>query len=263
VDLGLGDKIALVTAASRGIGRAVAEALGAEGATVVICGRRAETLEDARRAVLAAGAPRAEAVVADVATGAGVGRVVRAALDRFGRVDVLVANAGGPPAGRSDVHDWAAWERAVALLLQSVVELARGVLPGMRERAWGRIINITSIAAKQPVDGLILSNSVRAAVIGFARTLANEEASAGITVNNLLTGYTRTQRVEDLAATTAQTEGAPVREVVARWEAQIPAGRLGEPAELAAVVAFLASERASYITGQSIAVDGGWIRSAF
>ena len=135
------------------------------------------------------------------------------------------------------------------------------MLPGMRERKWGRIINVTSIAVKQPVDNLILSNSIRSAVTGFARTLANEVATDGVTVNNILPGYTRTERVEQLADATAAREGLTRQEVVARFEAQIPMRRLGEPKEFAALAAFLASEQASYITGQSIAVDGGWIRS--
>jgi 3-oxoacyl-[acyl-carrier protein] reductase len=149
----------------------------------------------------------------------------------------------------------------VNMTLRSVVELTRLVLPGMRERKWGRIINVTSIAVKQPVDNLILSNSVRAAVTGLARTLANEVATDGITVNNILPGYTRTERVEELAQSTATRESISPSEVIARFESQIPMRRLGEPSEFAALAAFLASERASYITGQSIAVDGGWVRA--
>jgi 3-oxoacyl-[acyl-carrier protein] reductase len=155
------------------------------------------------------------------------------------------------------------WEDATRLLLTSVLDLTRGVLPGMKERRWGRIINVTSIAAKQPVDNLMLSNSLRAAVTGFARTLANEVAPFGITVNNILPGYTRTERVEELAQSMAQRESNTMTaaDVRARWEGEIPMGRLGEPREFAALAAFLASERASYITGSSIAVDGGWIRA--
>jgi 3-oxoacyl-[acyl-carrier protein] reductase len=145
--------------------------------------------------------------------------------------------------------------------LDSVVELTRAVLPGMKARRWGRIINVTSIAVKQPVDNLILSNSVRAAVTGLARTLANEVAPYGITVNNVMPGYTRTQRVDDLAARNATLRGTTAEAELAAWEGQIPMGRLGEPAEFAAMVAFLASERASYTTGASIPVDGGWIRA--
>jgi 3-oxoacyl-[acyl-carrier protein] reductase len=172
-----------------------------------------------------------------------------------------VTNAGGPPAGLFEVHSWDAWERAVNLTLRSAVELTRAVLPGMRARKWGRVINVTSIAAKQPVDSLILSNSIRSAVTGFARTLANEVATDGVTVNNILPGYTRTERVEQLADATAKKEGLTRKDIVARFEKEIPMRRLGEPEEFAALAAFLASDRASYITGQSIAVDGGWIKA--
>jgi 3-oxoacyl-[acyl-carrier protein] reductase len=147
------------------------------------------------------------------------------------------------------------------LTFNSVLELTRAVLPGMKERQWGRILNITSITVKQPVDNLMLSNSLRAAVTGFARTLANEVATDGITVNNILPGYTRTERMEELARAASAREGISKAEARARWEAEIPMKRLGEPREFAALAAFLVSERASYITGTSIAVDGGWIRS--
>ena len=159
------------------------------------------------------------------------------------------------------MHTPAAWADAIAQNLESVLNLVRGVLPEMKQRQWGRIVNITSIAVKQPVDGLILSNSVRAAVTGFARTLANEVAPHGITVNNVMPGYTRTERLVHLAEHNAQKHGAAVADAYAAWEKEIPMGRLGEPAELAALVAFLVSQRASYITGTSIPVDGGWIRA--
>jgi 3-oxoacyl-[acyl-carrier protein] reductase len=147
--------------------------------------------------------------------------------------------------------------------LFSVVNLIRGVLPGMKERGWGRVVNCTSVAVKQPVDGLMLSNSVRAAVTGFARTLANEVAAHGVTVNNVLPGFTRTDRLVELAERNARDRGVSLDEAYAQWDDEIPMGRLGEPRELAALVAFLASERASYITGQSICVDGGWVRGLF
>ena len=143
------------------------------------------------------------AVVADVTDAAQLARVASEATDRFGRVDILVTNAGGPPAGPFEAHTWDVWEKAVNLTLRSAVELTRAVLPGMRARKWGRVINVTSIAVKQPVDNLMLSNSLRAAVTGFARSLANEVATDGITVNNILPGYTRTERVEELAQATA------------------------------------------------------------
>lgn len=260
MDLGLAGKVALVAAASRGLGRAVAEELAREGAQLVICARGDGALREAAERIRGETGARVVAVVADVSEPAGITRVIAAAMEAFGRVDVLVTNAGGPPAGPFENHSPEAWEAAVRQNLTSVVELTRAVLPGMRERRWGRIINVTSIAVKQPVDNLILSNSIRAAVTGFARTLANEVAAHGITVNNVMPGYTRTQRVDDLAARTAELRGTSAADERAVWEGQIPMARLGEPSEFAAMVAFLASERASYTTGASIPVDGGWIR---
>lgn len=260
MDLGLQDRVALVGAASKGLGRAVAAELAREGARVVICARGADALQDAATAITRETGAEVVPVVADLTATAGIERVLAAATERFGRVDILVTNTGGPPSGPFEQHDWSTWQASVDLLLRSVVELTRGVLPGMRERGWGRILAITSIAVKQPVEGLILSNSLRAAVTGFARTLANEVAPSGITVNTLLPGYTRTDRVEQLNAATAERQGVPVQAVLERVERQIPMQRLGEPRELAALAAFLASERAAYITGQSIAVDGGWIK---
>jgi 3-oxoacyl-[acyl-carrier protein] reductase len=260
VDLGLTDKVALVAASSRGLGRAVAEELAREGARLVLCARGEPALRETAAAIRATGAA-VEAVTADVSRPAEVTRVVEAGLAAFGRIDILVTNGGGPPAGPFESHDAEAWHEAVRQNLDSVVELTRAVLPGMKARRWGRIINVTSIAVKQPVDNLILSNSIRAAVTGFARTLANEVAPLGITVNNVMPGYTRTQRVEELAARNAALRGTSPEAETATWEGQIPMRRLGHPEEFAAMVAFLASERASYTTGASIPVDGGWIRA--
>lgn len=260
MDLGLRGKVALVAAASRGLGRATALGLAAEGANLVLCARGAEALELARGEIEKATNVEILTVVADVSDAAQVETVASQALTKFGQVDVLVTNAGGPPAGTFEKHPWDAWERAVNLTLRSVVELTRAVLPGMRERKWGRVININSIAAKQPVEMLMLSNSIRAAVTGFARTLANEVATDGVTVNSVLAGYTRTDRVEQLADAAAAKEGLTRGDVVARFEREIPMRRLAEPSEFAALVVFLASRQASYITGQSIAVDGGWIK---
>src|ERR671916_648510 len=210
MDLGLAGKVALVAAASRGLGRGVA---------------------------------------GDVSLPEDVSRVVGAALERFGRVDILVTNAGGPPAGTFESLSAQDWEAATRLTLTSVLNLTRAVLPGMRERRWGRILNVTSIAVKQPVENLMLSNSLRAGLTGFARTLANEVASDGVTVNNVLPGYTRTERLDELAEMMAEKQGISANEFRGKWEKEIPMGRLGDPREFAAVVAFLASERASYVTG--------------
>jgi 3-oxoacyl-[acyl-carrier protein] reductase len=238
----------------------VAEELAREGARLVLCARGAPALHETADAIRAAGG-EVEAIAADVSRPADVAHVVDAGIRAFGRIDILVTNGGGPPAGPFEAHSADAWHEAVRQNLDSVVELTRAVLPGMKERRWGRIINVTSIAVKQPVDNLILSNSIRAAVTGFARTLANEVAPCGITVNNVMPGYTRTQRVDDLAARNATLRGTTPDAELAVWEGQIPMGRLGEPTEFAAMVAFLASERASYTTGASVPVDGGWIRA--
>jgi 3-oxoacyl-[acyl-carrier protein] reductase len=261
VDLGLKGKVALVAAASKGLGRAVAHELAAEGARLAICSRDAGTLEATARALSAATGAEVFAQAADVSQRSAIASFVDATLARFGRVDVLVTNSGGPPPGRFDALDAAMWQKATELTLFAPVEFARHVLPGMRERRWGRILNVTSIAVKQPIDNLMLSNSLRAAVTGWARTLANEVAAEGVTVNNLMPGYTRTERVEELADVTAKREGIAPAQAIARWEREIPMGRLGDVREFAALAAFLASERASYITGTSIPVDGGWIRS--
>ena len=260
MDLGLRDKVALVAAASKGLGRGVAHELAAEGARVVMCARGREALMAARDEIANATGTEVRAVVADLSTREGIDAVAHEAL-RLGRVDILVNNAGGPPSGPFEKHDWSEWQRAVELNLRSAVELTRHVLPGMRQSKWGRIVNITSIAVKQPVDGLILSNSIRAAVTGWARTLANEVATDGITVNNVLPGFTRTDRVEQLNAARAKSEGVDVAEIERRTIAQIPMRRIGDVKEFAAMVAFLVSERASYVTAQSIPVDGGWIRA--
>jgi 3-oxoacyl-[acyl-carrier protein] reductase len=261
MDLGLRGKVALVAAASRGLGRAIAFELAREGARVVMCARTRDALDAACREIHESTGADVHSVVADVSVREQIAMVASEAMATFGRVDVLVTNAGGPPAGPFEAHAWEVWERAVNLTLRSAVELTRAVLPGMRLRRWGRVINVTSIAVKQPVDNLMLSNSIRSAVTGFARTLANEVAADGVTVNCVLPGYTRTERVEELADANAAKEGLTRGDVLARFEREIPMRRLGEPDELAAMTAFLASERASYITGQSIVVDGGWIRA--
>jgi len=261
LDLRLKGKVALVAASSRGLGRAVAVELASEGADVVMCARGSDALTEARDEVARVSRSRVVAVAANLSDAVGVERVLASGLAEFGRIDILVTNTGGPPAGKFETHSPETWQAAIRQNLESVLNLTRGVLPGMKERRWGRIVNITSIAVKQPVEDLILSNSVRAAVTGFARTLANEVAPFGITVNNVLPGYTRTRRVEELGERLAQARGSTTDEAFAGWEREIPMHRLGEPRELAAMVAFLASDRASYTTGASIPVDGGWIRS--
>lgn len=260
MELGIAGRVALVSAGSKGLGRAVAEELAAEGAAVVICARGREALDQASQAIAATGA-RVHGIVADVSAAGEPARVAAEAASVFGPVDILVTNSGGPRSARFEALTDDDWAAAVGTLLTSAVTFARAVLPSMRERRWGRIVNITSIAARQPVDNLMLSNSLRSAVLAFAKTLSNEVAADGVTVNNLLPGYTRTDRVINLADQMAASGSTTSQAVTAKWEAEIPMRRLGEPREFAALAAFLASDRASYITGQSIAVDGGWIKA--
>jgi 3-oxoacyl-[acyl-carrier protein] reductase len=259
VDLGLRGRVAVVAAGSKGLGRAIAEELAAEGASVVICARGREAVDETCHAIAATGA-RAHGMVADVAVAGEPARVIAEATRVFSAPDIVVTNSGGPRSGKFETLTEEDWDAATKTLLTSAVGFARAALPSMRARRWGRIINITSIAAKQPVDGLMLSNSLRIAVLAFAKTLSNEVAADGVTVNSLLPGYTRTDRVVDLAQQKAASGGGRIEDIYKQWEIEIPMGRIAEPREFAAVAAFLASDRASYITGQSIAVDGGWIK---
>jgi len=261
MDLGLTGRVAIVAAASKGLGRAVAEELAREGAQVAICARTEATLAETATHIQKSAVREVFYRVLDVTDSKAVVDFVSAVEARFGRIDICVTNSGGPPSKSfRDTHP-DEWRAAVDQLLMSTIFFAKETLPRMQKNKWGRLITITSSAVKQPVDGLLLSNSVRAAVTGLARTLANDYAAHGITVNNVCPGFTRTARLDTLAATISARTGCKPEEVFAEWEREIPAGRLGTPKEFAAVVAFLASERASYITGTSIAVDGGWVRS--
>jgi 3-oxoacyl-[acyl-carrier protein] reductase len=261
MDLGLKDRVALVAASSRGLGRACALELAREGARVVICARDAGQLADAAAEIASATGAEVFPVQVDLADGAQIGGLVAETLARFGRIDVLVTNNGGPPAGFFEDFDDEAWLAAHQLTLLSAVRLIRAVLPSMRQRRWGRIINITSVSVKQPIDNLLLSNVYRPGVVGLAKTLSAQLAADGITVNNVAPGYTRTDRVLDLARARAADGDRTIEDILADTVESVPMQRMGEPRELAALVAFLASERAGYITGATIQVDGGYVRS--
>jgi 3-oxoacyl-[acyl-carrier protein] reductase len=260
MDFGIRGKVALVCGASKGIAYAAAEALAHEGCSLAICSRDSESITAAAARLSAIGVP-VLSIVADLSTAEGIEQVVRETHSEYGLVDILIANTGGPPTGPAMEHDWAAWTKASELLLRSAVELTRAFVPGMRERKWGRVISITSKAVKEPVPSLVLSNSLRAAVTGYLRTLANEVAGDGVTVNTVLPGFTATERLEKLAEATIARTGATRDAVYAGWIAQTPAGRLGLAEELGAMIAFLASSRAGFITGQAILVDGGAVNS--
>jgi 3-oxoacyl-[acyl-carrier protein] reductase len=248
----------LIGGSTTGIGLAIAETFAREGARLVLCGRDANRFANAHK-TLAQYQPDTIMVAADLATSEGVSHALQAAMSAFGSVDVLVTNTGGPPPGPFESHSSIAWDNAISLLLKSAVELVQGVLPGMRNKGWGRIVGITSMAVKQPARNLVLSNSIRAAVTGFLRTLANEVAQDRITVNTVLPGFTDTARLAVLATAMNEPQGV----VFEKWRQMIPLGRLGRPEEIAETVAFLASEQAGYITGQAILVDGGYVQSLY
>jgi 3-oxoacyl-[acyl-carrier protein] reductase len=256
-------RIALVCAASRGLGKAAARALAADGARVAICSRRAEAIEAAAAELRRDTGADVAAFVADVSRADDPARVVAQTVDRFGGLDVLVTNTGGPRSAPFEALTDRDWHDAVDSLLMSVVRLCRAAIPHMRARGGGRIINITSVAVKQPVDGLMLSNAVRSAVAGLSKTLATELARDRILVNCVAPGFTRTERVTELTMAAAAREGVTADAVERRLVAQVPMGRLGEPGELACLIAFLASEGGDYITGTTIAVDGGLLRGVF
>jgi len=252
-------RIALVCAASKGLGRASAEALARDGFQVAICARGAEALNATADALKAAGAD-VLAIQADLSRADDARRVVDATVQRFGGLDVLVTNTGGPPSGPFMALDEQVWSDAIDALLLSVVRLCRAAIPQMQARGGGRIINVTSISVKQPIEGLVLSNALRSAVTSLAKTLSVELAPHNILVNCVAPGYTRTDRVVELAEQAAGREATSAEAFQQRTIAQIPLGRMGDPKEFGEVVAFLASPGASYVSGVTIQVDGGWTR---
>lgn len=252
MDLGLKGKVAFVAASSQGLGKSVALELAQEGAHVIINGRNSESLQKTKKEVDSVSVGKVLALVGDLSNAEDRQRIVSKTLNEFGSIDILVTNTGGPISGKFESLSQEDWDRTYQLLLVSAVSLIQSFLPSMKTNPWGRIISITSQAVKQPVENLILSNSVRASVVGLIKTLASELGEYNITANNVMPGYTNTNRLQSLIEKNPSFANA-VNE--------IPLKRFGDPKEFAAAVTFLASERASYITGTSIAIDGGWIKN--
>lgn len=263
MDLGLKDRVAIVAASSEGLGKAVAMGLAKEGARVAMCARTESNLRAAAGEIRRASGVEVFDRTVDVTDYAAVRRFAAEVAERFGRVDICVANAGGPPSKSFAETTLEDWEAAARLNLMSTVYFAKETLPRMQQRGWGRFIAITSVAVKQPVEGLILSNSVRSAVSGLIKTLSQEYGRYGILVNSVCPGYTATARLVELSRKLAGKEGVGPEEIEARWARQTAIGRVGRPEEFADLVVFLASERASYVTGTSIAIDGGLVKGLY
>jgi 3-oxoacyl-[acyl-carrier protein] reductase len=257
MDFGLKGKVALVGGASRGIGKAVAMGLAAEGSRVAICARNEQPLLDAADEIRRATGIDVLAVPCDMARAEDIERFVAETVDHFGRLDIVVNNAGGPPLGAFERHSDEAWQAALDQNFLSAVRTIRAALPHLRKQGGGRIINITSYAVKQPLDGLILSNSARLAVVGLAKTLSRELGPDNILVNNVCPGPTLTARMESLMRSRAENEGRSYQEVAAEENKRIPLGHMGTAEDVAALVVFLASEPARHVTGTTIQVDGG------
>lgn len=260
MELGLKGRVAIVAAASKGMGKACALGLTAEGARVTMCARTEAELIAAANEVREQTKSEVLAVPADVTKLADIQRVVSRTVETFGGVDILVTNAGGPPLGVFDEMTDAQWQAAFELNLLSTVRLIREVLPHMRKKRCGRIINIQSSSVKQPIDGLILSNAIRPGVVGLAKTLAGELAKDNILINTVCPGRILSDRLRSGIAYRAREAGKSFEEYLPTFVTDIPLGRIGSPEEFANMVVFLASERASYITGVTVQVDGGLIR---
>lgn len=260
MDLGIAGRRALVAGGSRGIGYACAQRLAEAGVDLAIIGRDRSALDDAVGSLRASG--RVIPIVADLASANGPSAAYEEAAGELGGIDILVNNGGGPKAGPFSELSDEDWKNAFELVLMNTVRLTRAAVAGMAERRWGRVVNVMSTSVKQPVENLMLSNSIRMAVVGLMKTLTTEYSGVGVTFNTVAPGFTRTERLESLAASQAERKRVDKAEVFDGWAADVPLRRIGEPEEVAAAVAFLASEPAAYINGVVLPVDGGRVRAS-
>jgi 3-oxoacyl-[acyl-carrier protein] reductase len=267
MNLGLKNKVALVLASSKGLGLACAQGFYREGANVVICSRSQENLKKAKKLIeeqdSAKNQNKISTIMADLRFSDQISSLVERTIQEFGRIDILIHNAGGPPSAPIEKISKEQWNNSIDLNLLSFIRIVYEVLPYMQKQKFGRIIAITSVSVKQPLNDLVLSNTLRLGVVGFAKTLANEFAKENILVNIVCPGPTLTDRMRELIESSVNSTGKSKEEVMRNWTDQIPMGRLGKPEELANLVLFLASEKASYITGTTIQVDGGFVKSPF
>lgn len=257
MDLGLKHKVALVAAASQGLGKASALSLAREGARLVICSRNEESIKKTAAEIASQTGSTVLPVVADVSKPEDISRFVRTAVNEFGTVDILVNNAGGPPTGNILKLPDEEWSRGVQLTLMSVIRMVREVIPLMQKQRWGRIISIVSIAAKQPINELLISSTLRPGILGLTKVLSNQYAVDNITVNTICPGLILTRRQEELSVSRAADRNLSLEQYLEESAKAIPAGRLGRPEEIGNVVTFLASEQASYVNGVNLLVDGG------
>ena len=266
MDLGLRGRVAIVCAASQGLGKAAAAGFAQEGAHVVMSSRDKKKIAAAAKEIAGAAGEhhgRVVPIVADVTKAKDIRALVARAIDEFDRIDILVTNAGGPPVALFPELDDKSWQKGIDLNLMSTIRCIRAVLPHMQKGKWGRIINITSIAARQPINDLVISSTVRPAILGLAKVLSNQFAKDGILINNVTPGYILTARQKEIGIARAAQKKMTVEEYLKELTRDVPAGRYGEPEELANVIVFLGSEKSSYVTGASISVDGGLSKALF
>ncbi len=263
MDLGIHNKVALVAAASRGLGKAVALELSREGVRVAICSRTADTINQAAKDIAQETGHDVIGIAADVTDRDSIQSLVSQTVNRFGSVDILVTNAGGPPSGTVADLSPDHYRSAVELNLMSTITMTYEALPYMRKAQWGRVVAITSVSARQPIDELVLSNTARAGVLGFIKSFSNQFAGEGITANSVCPGYTKTERTVELARMFVESGKGTEEDFYAKVNQRVPMKRMGRVDEFAAAVAFLCSERASYITGVALPIDGGWVKGLY